>query len=59
LGIQAFQEEDSSHCYGSKGLRLRELAGLGFEVPDGFLISVESISWLVKACGMDRYVSEV
>ncbi len=58
LGIHD-QEVDSSHCYGSKGLRLKELAGLGFEVPDGFLISVESISWLIKACGMDRYVSEI
>ena len=58
LGIHD-QEEDSFHCYGSKGLRLKELAGLGFEVPDGFLISVESISWLVKACGMERYVSEI
>ncbi|MFO8085728.1 MAG: PEP/pyruvate-binding domain-containing protein [Desulfobacterales bacterium] len=53
------QEEDSLHCFGSKGLRLKELAGLGFEVPDGFLISVEGISWLVSACGMDQYISEV
>jgi rifampicin phosphotransferase len=58
LGIHD-EEWNSSHCYGSKGLRLRELAGLGFEVPDGFLISVEYISWLVNACGMDRYVAEV
>jgi rifampicin phosphotransferase len=53
------EEWNSSHCYGSKGLRLRELAKLGFEVPDGFLIFVECISWLVNACGMDRYVAEV
>jgi rifampicin phosphotransferase len=58
LGIHS-QEEDSLHCFGSKGLRLKELAGIGFKVPDGFLISVESISWLVKACGMDRHVSEI
>lgn len=58
LGIHA-RKEDSLHCFGSKGLRLKELAGLGFDVPDGFLISVESMSWLVKACGMDRYISEV
>ncbi len=58
LGIHA-RKEDSLHCFGSKGLRLRELAGLGFDVPDGFLISVESMSWLVKACGMDQYVSDV
>jgi rifampicin phosphotransferase len=58
LGIHS-RKEDSLHCFGSKGLRLKELAGLGFEVPDGFLISVESISWLVRACGMDQYVSRV
>jgi pyruvate,water dikinase len=57
-GIHA-RKEDSLHCFGSKGLRLKELVGLGFDVPDGFLISVESMSWLVKACGMDQYVSEV
>jgi rifampicin phosphotransferase len=58
LGIHAL-EDDPFHCYGTKGLRLKELAGLGFEVPDGFLISVECISWLVKACGMEQYISEV
>jgi rifampicin phosphotransferase len=58
LGIHA-RKKESSHCFGSKGLRLKELAGLGFEVPDGFLISVESISWLVRVCGMDQYVSRV
>ncbi len=58
LGIHA-RKEDSLHCFGSKGLRLKELAGLGFDVPDGFLISVESMSWLIKACGMDQYVSDV
>ena len=58
LGIHA-REGDAIHCYGSKGLRLRDLAMIGFEVPDGFLISVECISWLVKACGMDRFVFEI
>lgn len=58
LGIHD-QRRDSGYSYGSKGLRLRELAGLGYEVPDGFLISVECISWLVKTCGMGPFVSSI
>ena len=58
LGIHA-HNRDLTHCYGSKGLRLKELAGLGFKVPDGFLISVESISQLIKACDMESYVSGI
>jgi rifampicin phosphotransferase len=53
------QEDDPFHCYGTKGLRLKELARAGFEVPDGLLLSVEYVSGLVKGCGMEKYISEV
>ena len=43
---------ETKSSFGEKGLRLQELKHLGFNVPDGILLSVEFLQRLIKSTGM-------
>jgi phosphohistidine swiveling domain-containing protein len=43
---------ETKFSFGEKGLRLQELKHLGFNVPDGILLSVEFLQRLIKSTGM-------
>ncbi len=43
---------ETKFSFGKKGLRLQELKNLGFNVPDGILLSVEFLQRLIKSTGI-------
>ena len=50
---------ETKFSFGEKGLRLQELNYLGFDVPDGILLSVEFLNRLIKSTGMWPDITKV
>jgi len=50
---------ETKFSFGQKGLRLQELKHLGFNVPDGVLLSVEFLQRAIKSTGMWADIKKV
>lgn len=50
---------ETKFSFGEKGLRLQELKHLGFNVPDGILLSVEFLQRLIKSTGLWADIKKV